>query len=282
VITTRCRQLYDFYLHLGKLHTSARSSAFLSTAKTRIMKKFIALACVVVSCSATANGPVPTLEKKLSKMSKAKVNEFYTDIRDNLDASRKKLSVELKACTTDAQKKKVYSDGRALLIKTMSDSMFVCWYGTGWDFNGTSTTPRDGDIACGYFVTTLILHAGFDLQRVKLAQCASSSMINTLSPKGDVKIISNNQVQKVKDHILSKPDGIFILGLDNHTGFVVKKGTSLRFVHSNYTAGVDKVVSEDFDKSSVIQNNGYFVIGNFTGSDSTMEKWINKTPYLLE
>ncbi len=215
-------------------------------------------------------------------MSSAKVNEFYIGLQNNLELSRKKLSKELASCTTTAQKTIVYNKSRQLLITYFSDSMFVCWYGTGWDFNGTTTTPRDGDIACGYFVTTLIRDAGFDIQRTKLAQCASSSMINTLCPKNDVKIISNNQVQKVKDHILSKSDGIFILGLDNHTGFVVKKGKELRFVHSNYKFGSDKVVSESFDKSEAIQENGYFVIGNFTGSDSTLINWLNKKTYVLE
>lgn len=245
------------------------------------MKKYVLL-LLLTSCSASANGPTASLAKKLSKMSDAEVNEYYTNIRKHLESGRIELASELDKCVTESAKKKVYSKARALLVETMVDSLFVCWYGTGWDFNGTTTTPRDGDIACGYFVTTLIQHAGFDLQRTKLAQCASSSMINTLCAKSDVKIISNNQVQKVKDHILSKPDGIFILGLDSHTGFVVKSGTTLRFVHSNYAFGTDKVESEDFDKSTAIQENGYFVIGNFTGSDSTIIKWLHKTPYKME
>ncbi len=247
------------------------------------MKKLAILILLLPFYIACATGPSTiTFAKQLSNMSDVEVDKFYSAMRTRLDDSRMSLAKELKKCETDKSKQAVYCKARNLLINTMTDSMFVCWYGTGWDFNGTTTTPRHGQIACGYFVTTLILHAGFDMQRIKLAQCASSSMINTLCPHKDVKIISSNQVQKVKDHILSKADGIFILGLDSHTGFVVKNGTSLKFVHSNYTFGSDGVVSEDFDKASAIQNNGYFVIGNFTGSDRTIINWLNKDPYVMD
>lgn len=243
------------------------------------MKRYLIVICILISCSSSNDGPKLTFEKKLSKMTTKEVNARYETICSNLETSRKKFGKELDGCPTSEQKKTVYKKARALLIKTLSDSMFVCWYGTEWDFNGTTTKPRDGTIACGYFVTTVIEDAGFKIPRVGLAQCASQSMINTLCPKADRKIITNNNVAGVRAHLLSKPDGIFILGLDNHTGFVVKKDTSLRFVHSNYTMVEDGVMSEPFDESSVIQNNGYFAVGNFLQSDSTIIKWIKGISY---
>ncbi len=212
-------------------------------------------------------------------MSVTEVNETYTSICDRLEVSRKSMAAELKKATTKDARTKIYERARQLLITTLSDSMFVCWYGTEWDFNGITTQPRTGEIACGYFVTTLVEDAGFKIGRVELAQCASQSMINTLCPAADRKVITGGKVDKVKEHLLAKDDGIFIIGLDSHTGFVVKKGTELRVVHSNYTMASDGVMSEPFDNSSVIQNNGYFVIGDFMNSDSTMIKWLNGTDY---
>lgn len=243
------------------------------------MKRYLLFLCVIISCTASNDGPKATFENKISKLTSKEVNEKYLIICSNLETTRRNFATELKACTTSDAKKKLYAKARNLLIKTFSDSLFVCWYGTEWDFNGTTTTPRDGKIACGYFVTTLVRDAGFKIERTKLAQCASQSMITTLCPKADRKIITNNEVSKVKSHLLGKPDGIFIIGLDNHTGFVVKQDTSLRFVHSNYTMASDGVMSENFDQSSVIQNNGYFVVGDFLNSDSTIIKWINGTGY---
>lgn len=246
------------------------------------MKRYLIVLCALFSCSASKEGPAKTFQKALDKMSTTEVNESYLEICSNLDSMRNVFAAELKIATTKDAKSKIYARARTLLINTFSDSMFVCWYGTEWDFNGTTTKPRQGEIACGYFVTTLVRDAGFKIERVALAQCASQSMINTLCPKEDVKIITGGQVAKVKEHILSKDDGIFIIGLDTHTGFVVKKGTDLRVVHSNYTMASDGVMSEPFDGATVIQYNNYFAIGDFLNSDTTIKNWINGTEYVSE
>lgn len=246
------------------------------------MKRYLIVLCALVSCSASKEGPAKTFQKALDKMSNTEVNKSYLEICSNLDSTRKVLASELKSATTKDAKAKIYNRARALLIKTFSDSLFVCWYGTEWDFNGTTTKPRQGQIACGYFVTTLVRDAGFQIERVKLAQCASQSMIYTLCPDDDVKIITGGQVAKVKEHILSKDDGIFLIGLDTHTGFVVKKGTDLQVVHSNYTMAADGVMSEPFDGATVINYNNYFVIGDFLNSDATIINWINQTTYTSE
>lgn len=242
-------------------------------------RSLIFLLCALVACSASKDGPGKSFQKQLARMSDAEVNTKYLGICANLEKARKKFAAELKTAGTEQLRKAIYTRARSLLIQTLSDSLFVCWYGTEWDYNGTTLTPRDGTIACGYFVTTLIRDAGFVIERAALAQCASQSMINTLCPKKDVKVITNNNVAKVREHLLSKPDGIFIVGLDNHTGFIVKKDSTLRFVHSNYTMIKDGVMSESFDESPVIQNNGYFAVGNFLESDSTIIKWIKGISY---
>lgn len=246
------------------------------------MKRYLIILCALVSCSASKDGPAKSFQKALDKLSVNEVNERYLEICSNLNSSRNALAIELKAATTKEAKTKIYNRVRALLIKTFSDSLFVCWYGTEWDFNGTTTKPRQGQIACGYFVTTLVRDAGFQIERVKLAQCASQSMIYTLCPDADVKIITGGQVAKVKEHILSKDDGIFLIGLDTHTGFVVKKGTELQVVHSNYTMATDGVMSEPFDGATVINYNNYFVVGDFLNSDETIRNWINGTEYISE
>lgn len=219
--------------------------------------------------------PKSGFESKLAKMSAAEVDTLYTRMCRNLARERKALGKRWESATSKAKKDAVLGEARTLLLSRLSDSLFVCWYGTGWDFNGTSTCPRQGNIACGYFVTTLLKHAGFDINRTHLAQVASSEMIKAFCPPEKIKIITNNQTKKLFDHIKSKPDGIFIVGLDNHTGFIVKEGADIDFVHSNYLSDVDKVVREPLEESEIIKTNGYFMVGDLSHSDATMEKWIN-------
>ena len=65
----------------------------------------------------------------------------------------------------------------SVLFNSMIDSIFPAWMGTNWDFNGTSNVPKQGEIACGYFVSTTLKHVGFNLNRYKLAQQAASVVL---------------------------------------------------------------------------------------------------------
>ncbi len=222
--------------------------------------------------SSFIDSPKSAFEKRLEKMSKAEMDTAYSQICRNIIKEKNKLAKAYTNAGTAAQKENVLAKARELLAKTLSDSIFVCWYGTGWDFNGTTSCPRSGNIACGYFVTTILKQAGFSISRTYLAQQASSEMIKTFCPAGKIKIITNNQTAKLFAYMKTREDGIFIVGLDNHTGFIVKKGAVIDFVDADYQ--VDKVVREPLEESNIIKSNGYFMVGDLSHSDETMVKWL--------
>lgn len=222
--------------------------------------------------NAFSGDPKSAFEKKLEKMSDAEVDTTYSRICRNLVKEKNKLAKAYENATTDAKREAILEKARNLFVATLSDSIFVCWYGTEWDFNGTTTCPRSGNIACGYFVTTVLKHSGFNIGRSYLAQQASSVMIKTFCPDSKIKTITNNQTQKLFAYMKTRPDGIFMVGLDNHTGFIIKKGNVLDFVDADYQ--VDKVVREPLEKSNIIQKNGFFMVGDLTHSDATMAKWL--------
>jgi hypothetical protein len=229
-------------------------------------------ACFTENNSGTA-GSDPAFIKKLSRLSADEIDTLYAGICRNLVQQQLKLKTNYSG-SSGSERKAMLDKSRALLLQTLSDSIFPCWYNTGWDFNGTSTWPQKGNIACGYFVTTVLKQAGFNLNRVKLAQCASSELISAFCPKENVRIITNNQTKKLFDFMKTKADGIYIIGLDNHTGFLVKENGRTDFVHSSYLPEVDKVIREPLEKSTIILANNYFVIGDLSHSDGTIAKWI--------
>ena len=59
------------------------------------------------------------------------------------------------------------------------------WYGTEWDFNGYTAVPNQGVIACGYFVSTTLLHMGINVNRYKMAQQAGLYEAQTLALSED-------------------------------------------------------------------------------------------------
>lgn len=242
-----------------------------------LIRAFLTIAffcsCISNNKKADINKGKNTFEAKLEKLSPAEIDTAYTHICNHLEASRKKLSTEYAKAHSDDAKENVLVKARQLLMTTLSDSIFVCWYGTNWDFNGTTTAPRQGNIACGYFVTTTLLQSKFLIQRVFLAQQASSVLIKAFCPDDKIKTITNHQKKKVLDYLQTKPDGIFILGLDNHVGFILKNGDSLDFVHASFWPQ-HKVVRVPLASSEIFNESGYFMIGELLYSDATITKWV--------
>ena len=151
--------------------------------------------------------------------------------------------------------------------------MFPKWFGTPWDFNGTSTVPKKGLIACGYFVTTVLQHSGFKIPRVKWAQMASEGMIKKICK--DIKRFHNAPIEQVAAYLNKKPDGLYIVGMDSHVGFLYRTGTKMRFVHSNYYQAQIGVMSEELAGQNPLDDSGYLVIGRLF-DDEMIRKWIEE------
>lgn len=168
---------------------------------------------------------------------------------------------------------------KSYLYRTLTDSIFTYWYGTVWDFNGITEKPKQGKIACGYFVTTTLKHCGFSLPRVKLAQQAASIIIRTLCPRKSIK--TYNKLEKLKAYLDTQPEGIYIVGLDTHVGYLWNTRQELYFVHASYS-GNKQVSKELWNESIVLGKSKLFVVGNLLDNVTLMNHWIKGTNILMK
>jgi len=156
----------------------------------------------------------------------------------------------------------------------LNDSIFGYWMQTPWDFNGHTDTPRKGEIACGYFVTTTLRDMGVRLQRYKLAQQAASVVADKLCEPTSMKRLAS--LEKLNNYLKSRGEReIYILGLDYHVGFVVRKGGESYFVHSDYI-GRSGVKREKLNDSRTIHASESYVIGSLTTNGKLLKKWREK------
>lgn len=146
------------------------------------------------------------------------------------------------------------------------------WYGTPWDFNGTTQEPGTGYIACGYFVTTVLRHAGYPLNRVKLAQCASETMIQALTEKRSH--FSGKNFGQFIQFMRNAGKGLSVIGLDNHTGFIYHDGQQLWFTHSSFV-GTARVCAEAAEDCSILKQSKYKVVGHLTQDPQFVKRWLN-------
>jgi hypothetical protein len=68
--------------------------------------------------------------------------------------------------------------------------------------------------------------------------------------------------------------GIYIVGLDNHTGFIYNDGTDIYFIHSTFV-GTRNVQKEKAAESRVLQQSKYKVLGKLSGDEKVLENWMS-------
>lgn len=159
-----------------------------------------------------------------------------------------------------------YTETETCIISRF-ETLYPYWLGTSWDFNGTTQIPGDGNIACGYFVTTLVRDMHFDIPRVELAQCASEEMIKALVEPPKIKRFNGTENELMLSFIKQKGRNLYIVGLDTHTGFILNDGADTWFIHSSGSFPFC-VIKEHASKANVLLTSKYKVLGNL--SESTL------------
>lgn len=170
-----------------------------------------------------------------------------------------------------SNKDSVITIAQGYLFEKIVDKIFPSWYNTKWSFNGTTTVPKKGSIACGYFVTTVLEDAGFKIPRVKWARLPSETMILKLNR--NVKRFRQSSVDEAAAYIYSSGKGIYIIGLDVHVGFIVNDGVDIMFVHSNYYKPEVGVMKESLEGNNPLADSKYRVIGKILHKEM-IEKWL--------
>lgn len=147
------------------------------------------------------------------------------------------------------------------------------WYGVEWTFEGHTDHPDSSSVACGYFVSTTMKHLGFKLNRYRMAQ---QSALNELrSIVSDRKeILSFVRGDSLIVNIKSKlEDGVYLLGLDCHVGYLLKRDELLYFIHSNYLFPM-MVVFEEAQLSEAFLNSNRYYIAPISNNNWLMKQWI--------
>lgn len=202
-------------------------------------------------------------------------SDDYEEYLQSVKAVRDSLNTEyVKANSTKAAE--IHNFSRNFLLKNIVERSFDFWSGTKWDFYGKTRVPKSGKIACGYFVTTVLYDMGLNIPRVKWAQSASEVFIMKLS--NTIARYSNKPIADVLTYINTKPEGLYIIGLDCHVGFIYKHNGHVRFVHSNYYQPEIGVMQEELDSENPLRDSKYRVIGRIL-DDTMITKWLTNSKY---
>lgn len=197
----------------------------------------------------------------------------YAEAREHMEKERIRLKRMYRAARSKKARKRILEAAGQVVAEGVAEGLLPFWYGTSWNFNGTTRIPGKGSIACGYLVSTLLQHAGFKVSRALLGQQPSSYIIKTLTRYPHIKGTSRFTIQRFVDLVRRMGEGLYIVGLDWHTGFIrVRKGRVL-FIHASYIKPM-VVREEDALTSTILSASKYRIVGHISADPLTMINWL--------
>lgn len=197
------------------------------------------------------------------------IGERYDSLLSAIELRRQQLATEWAATPDKTTRTQLLADAGAYLTTQLTQHLLPCWYGTPWDFNGHVNRPHTGEIACGYFVSTPLRHMGIQLNRYRVAQQAAAIIVDKLCDRQQ----RFRDIDALLAALHAQADDLYIVGLDNHVGFLHKKGEEIAFIHSSFVAP-SCALSEPAADSWVLQSSGLYVVGHLGSNAELLEAWL--------
>lgn len=233
----------------------------------------------------------PSPEQIVSIPKKEEVVVEQKEQQEKLIQTLEELSVVEPSVNYAAAKRAIEKERKQLVSKELEmDSLSTLfkiallhkiipfWEGTEWSFEGHTSQPKSGTIACGYFVSTTLKHIGLNLNRYKLAQQGPLNEAKTLAVHQLVKEFSApttpQNIASIHKHL---KEGIHFIGFDqSHVGFILKEKGNLYLIHSNYMDAAG-VIIEPIEQSMVFDSYRQFYITELSTNPKLIHYWIHET-----
>ena len=122
----------------------------------------------------------------------------YQQLRNTIQKERKELQELFRANSITLDSVQQYFEEQLL------NGIIPYWYGTAWSFEGHTNVPNQGEIACGYFVSTTLVHMGLDINRYRMAQKSPIDEAKYLDKDGEPITISTTTTEEAIQQIKEK------------------------------------------------------------------------------
>ena len=212
---------------------------------------------------------LPKKIQRLKELSEVEASKSY-------DRLKQELSEELKKLKADD----IPRDSLAKLFETMLVRKVIpFWEGTEWSFEGHTSKPQQGSIACGYFVSTTLRDVGLNINRYRLAQQSPINEAKSLSLGSEILEIEEydktKRIATIKNQL---EEGIHFVGFDaSHVGYIFKQDDELYLIHSNYMVP-SEVVIEHVDDSAVFDSFDHLYLVPLSTNETLLRYWTENKP----
>jgi hypothetical protein len=209
----------------------------------------------------------------------------YDAFLEQVSARRAELGSRFAAARGPRARAAIRDEARRYVVETLVSRIFPAWMGmpSGGGQTATASRPHEPGmyISCSYFLTAALQNAGLVLEsRARFAQAPAAWIERALLPPGgQIYRYGNLSPEELERRLVGLGEGLYVVGLNIHVGFIVVRGGHASFVHSSYTPP-GTVVDEPVATSLAIalsQSKGYWVSPLFK-DDRIVEMWLRHQP----
>ena len=199
----------------------------------------------------------------------AYVKAKYPVILKDIESKRAELLKSYRQAKSEEERERIVDQARGFLNEVLPGKVLPAWYGTPWSFNGNAGLPFEGRVACGSFVENVLKHAGFEIDS-RMSEQPSEYIIKNLCEERDIARFSRVSIDAFNREVRKMGEGVYLVGLDSHVGFLYISKEKYRFVHSH---GYLFVLSEVPSLSPTLRMSNYRVVGKLFSRNMT-ERWL--------
>jgi len=224
------------------------------------------------------------------RRSKWKVVEMFPTVLSEIRIQQADFRMRWKQAKDGEDRDRIRDQARKFVVKTITRQIFPPWMGTPWhmgeDDDAAMPHQKGKRISCSMFVTAVLQNAGLQLDnRKRWADSRALYIQRSLAPDpADLHRFFSVPPDELAKKLRKLEDGLYLIGLNCHVGFIVIQNKKVRFVHSNYVDPEEGVVDEPLEASQAILNSqptGYWVTPIFK-DDRLIEFWLEGKPVPID
>lgn len=200
----------------------------------------------------------------------------YKTLKQTIKLRQEAFQKRYKTAKEDVAQSAIIKEAGLYITDQLVNGLFPHWYGTPWAFDGYSAVPNQGTIGCSYFVSTTLLHVGFNVNRYKLAQQGPVSEARSLALNNTpLPIDLMNDIEEFEELINAKcEEGLYFIGLGHsHVGYLFYREGETYFIQSSYGKSGNVVIDYAME-SDILVNFFNFTLVPITTNTSLIKHWL--------
>lgn len=201
------------------------------------------------------------------------------------DGRREALAAALVAAADEPGRDAVREQARRAILERFDTEIVPAWLGTPWGTGPGSTARRphqaDRTVGCSAFVVAALENAGVRFEdRSRFIQARALRIQRALSP--EVHRFAGVAADRLAAAIAELGDGLYLIGLSKHIGFVRVRDGAVDLIHAGRT-GPAAVQREPLELSPPViasRPSGYYVTEVLT--DEVIDRWLLGRPLRID